>query len=223
MRPRSSAPRTTDRVLSAAARTLTVAAFAPAVGDISCSIARTASRSTLELVEARLIDPDAPAADPAARARRSASPSAGGPNPPCRSASSACEHDALGALDIFLVPVARDATGVTTRRSSPERRGRAQEQVDAVLAGRAEAEPLVEASAPVVALDVDGQRACRRVALGEQVAQQRTPPPRRRGAPGSERDVDDPDLVAPRATRAAPPARRRRGSRRRSSPRSARA
>jgi hypothetical protein len=91
---------------------LNVDAFAPAVGEVFVLDDEDAGRLELELLEARTIEPDAPAvgADGVRTPFRLLFRGPGEALLPQRIYR--LEHGAIGALEIFIVPVARDAAGV---------------------------------------------------------------------------------------------------------------
>ncbi|HEY6759901.1 MAG TPA: hypothetical protein VI318_10435 [Baekduia sp.] len=90
---------------------LTVASFTPTVGEVYALVDEEHGRLPLELVEARTHAPDAPPAD-AAGLRAPFSLVFRGPREPLLPQRiQRLEHDALGPLEIFLVPVGRDEAG----------------------------------------------------------------------------------------------------------------
>ena len=91
---------------------LTVDVFVPSVGEIFMLDDEQAGRLELELIEARALDPDAPVADPDGTRTPFSLLFRGPGEPALPQRIYRLEHDAHGALDIFIVPVARDATGV---------------------------------------------------------------------------------------------------------------
>jgi hypothetical protein len=92
---------------------LTATSFAPAVGETFALDAGDAGRLGVELLEARLHDPDAPAQD-ASGGRAPFTLTFRGPLEPVLPQSIyRLEHESVGALDIFIVPVARDGAGTT--------------------------------------------------------------------------------------------------------------
>lgn len=91
---------------------LTVDAFTPAVGEVFVLHDEQAGRLDLELLEAGTIDRDAPASG-ADGIRSPFSLLFRGPSEPTLPQRIyRIEHEAIGAQEIFLVPVARDAAGV---------------------------------------------------------------------------------------------------------------
>ena len=91
---------------------LTVDAFAPSVGEVFVLDDHRGGRLDLELCEARTIDAGAPASG-ADGTRAPFSLLFRGPTEPVLPQRIyRLEHQAVGALDIFIVPVARDASGV---------------------------------------------------------------------------------------------------------------
>jgi uncharacterized protein DUF6916 len=92
---------------------LTATDFASAVGDIFVLDAGDAGALDLELVEARLHDPDAPAKD-ASGARAPFSLVFRGPvDPVLPQRIYRLEHESLAPMEIFIVPVARDQAGTS--------------------------------------------------------------------------------------------------------------
>jgi hypothetical protein len=91
---------------------LTVDAFAPAVGEVFVLDDEGVGRLRFELLEARTIERDAPALD-AGGIRTPFRLLFRGPSEPALPQRIyRLEHEAIGALEIFIVPVARDAAGV---------------------------------------------------------------------------------------------------------------
>jgi hypothetical protein len=92
---------------------LTATSFAPAVGETFVLDAGGAGSLELELVESRLLDPDAPAQDPSG-ARAPFSLLFRGPAEPILpQATYRLEHRSVGAIEIFIVPIAGDETGTS--------------------------------------------------------------------------------------------------------------
>lgn len=92
---------------------LTAASFAPAVGETFLLDAGDAGRLALELLESRLHDPDAPAKD-ASGTRAPFSLLFRGPADPILSQRIYhLEHPSVGAIEIFIVPVAHDEESTT--------------------------------------------------------------------------------------------------------------
>jgi hypothetical protein len=92
---------------------LSANSFAPTVGDMFALDADDAGRLELELLEARLHDPDAPAED-ASGARAPFTLTFRGPTDPLLPQRIYhLEHPSLGALEIFVVPIAHDDSGTT--------------------------------------------------------------------------------------------------------------
>jgi hypothetical protein len=91
---------------------LNVDAFAPAVGDMFVLDDEDAGRLRLELLEARTIEPGAAAVstDGVRTPFRLLFRGPSAPLMPQRIYR--LEHGAIGALEIFIVPVGRDAAGV---------------------------------------------------------------------------------------------------------------
>lgn len=86
--------------------------FAPAVGETFVIDAGEAGQFDLELVESRLHDPDAPAQD-ASGARAPFTLLFRGPAEPLLPQGIyRLEHQSIGALEIFIVPIGQDADGV---------------------------------------------------------------------------------------------------------------
>ena len=91
---------------------LTATSFAPAVGEAFVLDAGEAGQFDLELVESRLHDPDAPAQD-ASGARAPFTLLFRGPAEPLLPQGIyRLEHQSMGALEIFIVPIGQDADGV---------------------------------------------------------------------------------------------------------------
>jgi hypothetical protein len=89
---------------------LTATSFAPAVGD-TFTIDAGEGRLELELVEARLHEPDAPAED-AGGARAPFTLEFLGPaDPVLPQRIYPLEHPSFGTLEIFIVPIGRDEAG----------------------------------------------------------------------------------------------------------------
>ena len=92
---------------------LTATSFLPAVGETFVLDAGDAGRLDLELVDVRLHQPDAPAQDPSG-ARAPFSLAFRGPAEPILPQRIyRVEHDSVGAIEIFLVPIAHDDAGTT--------------------------------------------------------------------------------------------------------------
>jgi hypothetical protein len=92
---------------------LTATSFAPAVGEKFVLDAGEAGSLELELVESRLHDPDAPAQDPSG-ARAPFSLLFRGPAEPILpQATYRLAHRSVGAVEIFIVPIARDESGTS--------------------------------------------------------------------------------------------------------------
>jgi hypothetical protein len=92
---------------------LSASSFAPAVGDTFTVDAEDAGQLELELLESRLHDPDAPAED-ASGARAQFTLTFRGPaDPLLPQRIYHLEHPSLGALEIFIVPIAHDESGTT--------------------------------------------------------------------------------------------------------------
>jgi hypothetical protein len=92
---------------------LTATSFEPAVGETFVLDAGDAGPLELELLESRLHDPDAPAQD-GSGARAPFSLTFRGPvEPLLPQRIYRVEHDSLGALEIFIVPLAQAEAGTT--------------------------------------------------------------------------------------------------------------
>jgi hypothetical protein len=92
---------------------LTATSFAPAVGETFMLDAGDAGELELELLESRLHDPDAPAED-ASGVRAPFTLVFRGPTEPVLPQRIyRLEHDSVGAIEIFIVPIGRDEAGVT--------------------------------------------------------------------------------------------------------------
>ncbi|HEY4095926.1 MAG TPA: hypothetical protein VGM33_10465 [Baekduia sp.] len=90
---------------------LTVATFAPAVGETFVLVDDDAGRLDLELLDARTHAPDAPPVD-ATGVRSPFSLTFRGPREPLLPQRiRRLEHAAVGPLELFLVPIGQDATG----------------------------------------------------------------------------------------------------------------
>jgi hypothetical protein len=90
---------------------LTVASFTPAVGEAFALVDDEVGRLELELLDARTHAPAAPPAD-AAGARSPFSLLFRGPREPLMPQRIyRLEHDGVGPLEIFLVPVGQDDAG----------------------------------------------------------------------------------------------------------------
>lgn len=92
--------------------TLTLDDFAPAVGEVFVLDDRQAGRLDLELLEARTIDAGAPASGSDGTRAPFSLLFRGPLEPALPQRIYRLEHEAVGALEIFIVPVARDASGV---------------------------------------------------------------------------------------------------------------
>lgn len=91
---------------------LTVASFAPTLGDTYILVDDDAGlRLDLELIEAATHPADAPPTDAAGRRTPFSLLFRGPREPVLAQRIQRLEHDALGPLEIFLVPVGRDDTG----------------------------------------------------------------------------------------------------------------
>jgi hypothetical protein len=92
---------------------LTVDTFRPAVGDAFALDAGDAGRVELELLEARLQHPDHPATDEAGARAPFTLLFRGPAEPVLPQRIYAIDHESIGPLEIFIVPVARDHGGTT--------------------------------------------------------------------------------------------------------------
>ena len=90
---------------------LTVDAFAPLVGE-RFVLHDDAGQLELELIEARTIDPDASPQEAGSVRTPFAIVFRGPPEPVLSQGIRRLQHEALGVLEIFIVPVGRDASGV---------------------------------------------------------------------------------------------------------------
>jgi hypothetical protein len=91
---------------------LTVEAFAPAVGEVFVLDDERAGRLELELLEARTIERDAPALDTGGMRTPFRLLFRGPGEPTLPQRIYRLQHDGIGVLEIFIVPVGRDAAGV---------------------------------------------------------------------------------------------------------------
>ncbi len=91
---------------------LTVDAFAPLVGATFALHDEAAGRLELELVEARATEPGAAPRDATGRRTPFALLFHGPGEPVLPQRIRRLEHEALGVLEIFIVPVGRDAQAV---------------------------------------------------------------------------------------------------------------
>jgi hypothetical protein len=92
---------------------LTADAFAPAVGDTFVLDDGAGIRLELELVESRLHHPDAPPVDESGTRAPFSLLFQGPADPVLPQRIYRLEHDALGPIEIFMVPVGRDDAGAT--------------------------------------------------------------------------------------------------------------
>jgi hypothetical protein len=90
---------------------VTAATFAPAVGDTFVLDAGETGLLELELLESRPHHPDAPAEDASGARAPFSLLFRGPPDPLLPQRIYRLEHESLGPLEIFLVPVARDEAG----------------------------------------------------------------------------------------------------------------
>jgi hypothetical protein len=91
---------------------LTATSFAPAVGE-TFALDADGDRLDLELLESRLHDPDAPAEDASGRRAPFSLLFRGPVEPILPQRIYHLEHVSVGAIDIFIVPVAHDGSGTT--------------------------------------------------------------------------------------------------------------
>jgi hypothetical protein len=89
-----------------------VDAFTPAIGGVFVLDDPGLGAIDLELVEARTIEPGAPASDAGGRRTPFSLLFRGPGDPVLPQRIYRLRHDALGAIEIFIVPVGRDAAGV---------------------------------------------------------------------------------------------------------------
>ena len=89
---------------------LTATSFAPAVGE-TFTLDADGRPLELELIESRLHDPDAPAEDPSGRRAPFSLLFRGPMEPILPQRIYHLEHVSVGAIDIFIVPVAHDDSG----------------------------------------------------------------------------------------------------------------
>jgi hypothetical protein len=92
---------------------LTAHSFTPAVGETFALDAGEAGRLELELLESRLHDPDAPAEDEGGRRAPFRLVFRGPADPVLPQRIYRLEHEAVGAIEIFIVPIERDETGTS--------------------------------------------------------------------------------------------------------------
>jgi hypothetical protein len=92
---------------------LTADTFAPAVGDTFALDAGDAGRLDFELIESRLRDPDRPAEDDSGTRAPFSLLFRGPVDPLLPQRIYRLEHESIGPLEIFIVPVARDESGST--------------------------------------------------------------------------------------------------------------
>lgn len=92
---------------------LTATDFAPAVGDTFLLDAGDPGRLELELVEARLHDPDAPPEAPDGTRAPFTLTFRGPVDPVLPQRIYGLEHESLDPIEIFIVPIARDDAGTT--------------------------------------------------------------------------------------------------------------
>jgi hypothetical protein len=90
---------------------LTIDDFKPVVGQTFALDLDGTAVLDLELVRARPLTPDAPAVDESGRRTGFALDFRGPADPILPQRIYRLEHDAVGALEIFIVPVARDVRG----------------------------------------------------------------------------------------------------------------
>jgi hypothetical protein len=92
---------------------LTANSFTPAVGETFALDAGEAGRLELELLESRLHDPDAPAEDEGGRRAPFSLVFRGPADPVLPQRIYRLEHEAVGAIEIFIVPIERDEAGTS--------------------------------------------------------------------------------------------------------------
>ena len=92
---------------------LTADTFAPAVGDRFVLDDDAGVRLELELLESRLHEPDAPATDASGRRAPFSLLFLGPADSVLPQRIYRLEHESLGPLEIFIVPVGRDESGTT--------------------------------------------------------------------------------------------------------------
>lgn len=92
---------------------LTADTFAPAVGDRFVLDDGAGVRVELELLESRLHRPDAPAVDESGTRAPFSLLFLGPTDPVLPQRIYRLEHDSVGPIEIFIVPVGRDETGTT--------------------------------------------------------------------------------------------------------------
>jgi hypothetical protein len=92
---------------------LTADTFAPAVGDTFAVDAGDAGELRLELIESRLQYPDRPAEDESGTRAPFSLLFRGPADPVLPQRIYRLEHESLGPLEIFIVPIARDDAGST--------------------------------------------------------------------------------------------------------------
>jgi hypothetical protein len=92
---------------------LTADSFAPAVGETFAVDAGDAGRLELELVESRLHDPDASAADAAGTRAPFTLLFRGPVEPVLPQRIHRLEHESLGPMEIFIVPIGQDESGTS--------------------------------------------------------------------------------------------------------------
>jgi uncharacterized protein DUF6916 len=92
---------------------LTAETFAPAVGQTFLLDAEAGERLELELLESRLHDPDAPAEDESGVRAPFSLLFRGPADPILPQRIYRLEQEAVGSIEIFIVPVGRDEAGTT--------------------------------------------------------------------------------------------------------------
>jgi hypothetical protein len=92
---------------------LTANSFVPLVGDTFVLDGGDAGRLELKLLESRLHDPDAPAEDDSGARAPFALTFRGPLEPVLPQSIYHLEHDSVGAMEIFIVPIARNEAGTT--------------------------------------------------------------------------------------------------------------
>lgn len=92
---------------------LTADSFAPSVGETFTLDAGDAGRIEVELLAARLHDPDAPAEDASGTRAPFTLEFRGPADPILAQHIYRLEHPALGSLEIFIVPIGSDEAGTS--------------------------------------------------------------------------------------------------------------
>jgi hypothetical protein len=92
---------------------LTATSFASAIGETFALDAGELGRLELELVESQLHDPDGPAEDSSGRRAPFSLVFHGPVEPLLPQSIYRVEHDSVGAIEIFIVPIGRDEAGTS--------------------------------------------------------------------------------------------------------------